>query len=72
MREVNSFAVFKSSKQVRHIINQSKYANDMLKRFGMDSVKSCAAPMSSSTKIDKNDYGISSDEKRYRGIIGSI
>lgn len=70
MRELYSFMVFKSSKQVRHIINQSKYANDMLKRFGMDSVKPCVA-MSSSNKIDKNDYG-SCDEKRYRGIIGSI
>lgn len=38
----------------------------------MDSVKPRATPMSLSTKIDRDDYGISFDVKRYRGMIGSF
>lgn len=36
-------------------INLSRYANDILKKCRMDSVKSCTALLSSSIKIDKDD-----------------
>lgn len=59
-------------KNERIFINQSKYANNILKKFGMDPAKLSAASLSSFTKIDRDNYGICFDEKRYRCMIGSL
>lgn len=53
------------------VINQSKYPNDILTEFGMDSTKPCDTLMRSSTKIEK-DIGIYFKEKRFRGVIFSL
>ena len=34
-------------------INQSKYISDMIKKYGMESVKTVATPMSITTKLTK-------------------
>ena len=50
-------------------INQTKYARDFLKKFGMDGVKSSKTPMSSTTKLNKDKNEKPVDEKRFRGMI---
>ena len=53
-------------------INQTKYARDSLKKFGMDGVKSRKTPMSIITKLNKDENGKLVDEKHFRGMIGSL
>ena len=53
-------------------INQTKYARDIIKKFGMDGVKSSKTPMSITTKLNKDENGKSVDEKRFRSMIGSL
>ena len=53
-------------------INQTKYAKDILKKFGMNGVKSSKTLMSSTTKLNKDENGKSVDEKCFRGMIGSL
>lgn len=53
-------------------MSQTKHGNDMLHKFGIDPVKLCLTPINSSTRIDKDEYSISFDKKRYRDIIGSF
>jgi transposase InsO family protein len=53
-------------------INQAKYTKELLKKFGMDELKPMSTPMSPSTKLDKDDKGKNVDEKKYRGMIGSL
>ena len=44
----------------------------MLKKYGMKGVKSAATPMSTTTKLTKDEKGKEVDEKLYRGMIGSL
>ena len=53
-------------------INQTKYAKDILKKFGMDGFKSNKTPMSTTTKLNKDKNGKPVDEKWFRGMIGSL
>ena len=53
-------------------INQSKYCKELIKRFGMESAKHMATPMSTSCYLDKDESGQSIDIKQYRGMIGSL
>ena len=53
-------------------INQTKYARDILKKFGMDGVKSSKTLMSTTTKLNKDENGKPIDEKQFRGMIGSL
>ena len=53
-------------------INQSKYINDMLKKYGMKSVKSAATPMNTTTKLTTDEQGKGVEEKLYRGMIGCL
>ncbi|KAF7112502.1 hypothetical protein RHSIM_RhsimUnG0222700 [Rhododendron simsii] len=46
--------------------NQSKYIKDLLKRFDMEKAKPMGTPMSTSTKLDKDEMGKAFDEKKYR------
>ena len=53
-------------------LNQEKYTNELLKKFGMDECKPSSTPMSTSTKLDSDDSGKLVDQKLYRGMIGSL
>ena len=53
-------------------INQSKYIGDMLKKFGMENAKAASTPMSTTTKLTKDELGKGVEEKLYRGMIGSL
>ena len=53
-------------------INQAKYVKDLLKRFRLDNSKPYSTPMSTSTKLDKDEGGKCVDSKLYRSMIGVI
>ena len=46
-------------------INQAKYVKDLLKRFGIDDSKTKNTPMSTTTKLDKDEKGKEVDIKMY-------
>ena len=48
------------------LINQAKSIKDLLKRFGMDNSKPYSTPMSTSTKLNKDEGGKCVDSKLYR------
>ncbi|GKB04702.1 retrovirus-related pol polyprotein from transposon TNT 1-94 [Tanacetum coccineum] len=52
--------------------NQSKYIKEMLKKFGLEDSKLMKTPMSSDTKLTKDEECESVDSTKYRGMIGSL
>ncbi|GJY95851.1 retrovirus-related pol polyprotein from transposon TNT 1-94 [Tanacetum coccineum] len=52
--------------------NQYKYVKEMLKKFGLENSKPIKTPMSSETKLTRNENGESIDDTKYRGMIGSL
>ncbi|GJR21455.1 retrovirus-related pol polyprotein from transposon TNT 1-94 [Tanacetum coccineum] len=50
--------------------NQSKYIKEMLKKFGLEDSKPMKTPMSSDTKLMKDEECESVDSTKYRGMIG--
>ncbi|GJZ46755.1 copia protein [Tanacetum coccineum] len=51
--------------------NQSKYIKEMLKKFGLEESKPMKTPMSSDTKLMKDEECESVDSTKYRGMIGT-
>ncbi|GJX42105.1 retrovirus-related pol polyprotein from transposon TNT 1-94 [Tanacetum coccineum] len=49
--------------------NQSKYIKEMLKKFGLEDSKPIKTPMSSDTKLTKDEECESVDSTKYRGMI---
>ncbi|GKA43826.1 retrovirus-related pol polyprotein from transposon TNT 1-94 [Tanacetum coccineum] len=52
--------------------NQFKYIKEMLKKFGLEDSKPMKTPMSSDTKLTKDEECESVDSTKYRGMIGSL
>ncbi|GJX23554.1 retrovirus-related pol polyprotein from transposon TNT 1-94 [Tanacetum coccineum] len=52
--------------------NQSKYIKEMLKKFGLEDSKPMKTPMSTETKLMKDEEGESVDNTKYKGMIGSL
>ncbi|GJV94168.1 retrotransposon protein [Tanacetum coccineum] len=52
--------------------NQSKYIKEMLKEFRLEESKPMKTPMSSDTKLAKDEEYESVDSTKYRGMIGSL
>ncbi|GKC01025.1 retrovirus-related pol polyprotein from transposon TNT 1-94 [Tanacetum coccineum] len=52
--------------------NQSKYIKEMLKKFGLEDSKPMKTPMSSDTKLTKDEECESVDSTKYQGMIGQI
>ncbi|GJU63556.1 retrovirus-related pol polyprotein from transposon TNT 1-94 [Tanacetum coccineum] len=52
--------------------NQSKYIKEMLKKFGLEESKPMKTPMSSDTKLTKDEECESVDSTKYRGMIGIL
>ncbi|GJQ96022.1 retrovirus-related pol polyprotein from transposon TNT 1-94 [Tanacetum coccineum] len=50
--------------------NQSKYIKEMLKKFGLEDSKPIKTPMSTETKLTRDEEGKSVDNTKYRGMIG--
>ncbi|CAM8964895.1 unnamed protein product [Rhodiola kirilowii] len=53
-------------------IHQQKYVKEILKKFGMDSAKTCATPMSPNDTLAKDESSLQVDPTLYRGMIGSL
>ncbi|XP_022861035.1 uncharacterized protein LOC111381483 [Olea europaea var. sylvestris] len=53
-------------------ISQSKYAKDLVKRFGLDSKKHTRTPMSTNVKLGHDPIGKSVDQAVYRSMIGNL
>nr|KYP53784.1 Copia protein [Cajanus cajan] len=53
-------------------ISQSKYCNELLKKFGMEGCKEDATPISNSCNLDLDEKRTTVDNSKYRGIIGSL
>ncbi|GJT14281.1 retrovirus-related pol polyprotein from transposon TNT 1-94 [Tanacetum coccineum] len=73
MDELNFFLGLQI-KQMEDVIffNQSKYIKEMLKKFGLEDSKPMKTPMSSDTKLMKDEECESVDSTKYRGMIGSL
>jgi hypothetical protein len=52
-------------------ISQTKYTQDLLKRFGMKDAKPAKTPMGTDGHLDIDKGGKSVDQKAYRSMIGS-
>ncbi|GJR77869.1 hypothetical protein Tco_0090234, partial [Tanacetum coccineum] len=66
-----------SSLQISHnprdiFINQSKYANEILKKFDLHKSDPVDTPMVERTKLDEDLSGIPVDQTQYRSMIGSL
>nr|GEU81012.1 zinc finger, CCHC-type, retrotransposon Gag domain protein [Tanacetum cinerariifolium] len=53
-------------------INQSKYALEILKKYGMDSYEPVDTPMVDRLKLDEDPLGILVDQTRVRSMVGSL
>jgi hypothetical protein len=73
MGELNYFLGFQV-KQLKDdtFISQTKYTQDLLKRFGMKDAKPAKTPMGTDGPVDLNKGGKSVDQKAYRSMIGSL
>ncbi|GKA25528.1 hypothetical protein Tco_0711637 [Tanacetum coccineum] len=50
-------------------LNQSKYALESIKKYGMET---CEPPMVEKSKLDEDPQGKSVDPTRYHGMIGTL
>ncbi|GJX92694.1 retrovirus-related pol polyprotein from transposon TNT 1-94 [Tanacetum coccineum] len=53
-------------------INQSKYALEMLKKYGLDQCDAVDISMVGQSKLDEDPNGMLVDPTRYRGMVGSL
>ncbi|GJR76163.1 retrovirus-related pol polyprotein from transposon TNT 1-94 [Tanacetum coccineum] len=53
-------------------IHQSKYALEMLKKYGLDQCDPVDIPMVESLKLDEDPNGTLVDPTRYQGMVGSL
>jgi hypothetical protein len=51
-------------------ISQTKYIREMLKRFGMEDCKLVITPMQTNCKLSKDNDSKSTDQRKYRSMIG--
>ncbi|XP_040363429.1 secreted RxLR effector protein 161-like [Rosa chinensis] len=53
-------------------LSQIKYAENLIKKFGLESKKIVSNPMSTTTKLSEDQDGKSVDHALYRSMIGSL
>ncbi|GJZ37823.1 uncharacterized mitochondrial protein-like protein [Tanacetum coccineum] len=53
-------------------LNQSKYALEIIKKYGMETNDPVDTPMVEKSKLDEDPQGKAIDPTRYRGMIGSL
>ncbi|WVZ70913.1 hypothetical protein U9M48_019542 [Paspalum notatum var. saurae] len=53
-------------------VHQAKYTRDILKKFEMGDSKPMMTPMSTNTVLDADEDGEAVDQKKFRGMIGSL
>ncbi|KAL0550048.1 hypothetical protein IC582_014545 [Cucumis melo] len=74
MMEELSFFLGLQIKQLKDgiFISQEKYTKDLLKRFKFNEGKIAKTPLSTTTKLEKDEKGKCVDIKTCRGMIGSL
>jgi hypothetical protein len=73
MGELRYFLGFKIKQlQEGTFISQTKYIQDILKKFGMKDAKPIKTPMGTNGHLDLDTGGKSVDQKVYRSMIGSL
>ncbi|GKE22625.1 retrovirus-related pol polyprotein from transposon TNT 1-94 [Tanacetum coccineum] len=73
MVKMSFFLRFQISQNPRGIfINQSTYALQIIKKYGMESSDPVDTPMVERTKLDEDPQGIPFDPTRYHGMVGSL
>ncbi|RVW77480.1 Retrovirus-related Pol polyprotein from transposon RE2 [Vitis vinifera] len=73
VRELTYFLSF----QVKQLndgifLSQSKYARELVKKFGLESTKHFRTPMPTNLKISKDEFGKVVEETLYKSMIGSL
>ncbi|GJZ20384.1 retrovirus-related pol polyprotein from transposon TNT 1-94 [Tanacetum coccineum] len=68
----NTAMITNISKSQRHLYKQSKYASEMVKKYGLHSTDSVDTPMIENKKMDKDLQGKQVDATLYRDMIGSL
>lgn len=53
-------------------LSKSKYARELVKKFGLTSTKHFKTPMSTTTKLCKDTFGKDVEQKLYKSMIGSL
>ncbi|GJV55107.1 retrovirus-related pol polyprotein from transposon TNT 1-94 [Tanacetum coccineum] len=73
MGKMSFFLGLQISQSPRGIfINQSKYASEIVKKYGLDSIDYVDTPMIENNKLDEDLQGKQVDATLYRGMIGSL
>ncbi|GJX30208.1 retrovirus-related pol polyprotein from transposon TNT 1-94 [Tanacetum coccineum] len=73
MGKMSFFLGLQISQILRGIfLNQSKYALEIIKKYGMESNDPVDTPMVEKTKLDEDPQGKAVDPTRYHGMIGSL
>jgi hypothetical protein len=73
MRELKYFLGFQIMQlQEGTFIGQTKYTQDILKKFAMKDAKPIKTPMGTNGHLDLDTGGNSVDQKVYQSIIGSL
>ncbi|GJY03423.1 retrovirus-related pol polyprotein from transposon TNT 1-94 [Tanacetum coccineum] len=73
MGQMSFFLGLQVSQNPRGIfINQSKYAQEILKKFGFDSCTPIDTPMAERPDLDEDKGGKLIDPTRFRGMVGSL
>jgi hypothetical protein len=53
-------------------ISQTKYIREIIKRFGMENCRPVITPMQTSCNLSKDDDSKSTDQRKYRSMIGKL
>lgn len=70
--ELNHFLGLEVERNAKGLfISQKKYAEDLLKKFGMQNCKSIATPMEVNQKLRAEDGDELEDTRLYRRLVGS-
>jgi hypothetical protein len=55
-----------------HVVSQSKYLKDMLKKLGLEDAKAIKTLVATNGHLELDERGTIVDQKLYRSIIGSL
>ncbi|GJS13945.1 retrovirus-related pol polyprotein from transposon TNT 1-94 [Tanacetum coccineum] len=73
MGKISFFQGLQISQSLRGIfLNQSKYALESLKKYGMESSDPVDTPMVEKSKLDEDPQGKAVDPTNYRGMVGTL
>ncbi|GJR69657.1 retrovirus-related pol polyprotein from transposon TNT 1-94 [Tanacetum coccineum] len=73
MGKLSFFLGLQISQSPRGIfLNQSKYALESIKKYGMETCEPADTPMVEKSKLDEDPQGKAVDPTRYRGMIGTL